>query len=145
MKKNILVLVCCLSLFACDTAPSLDTQNEEVEMEEVKTDVQPQGDIYECYDCYASLNTSYYQVGYSEDDSEIIGIWYWDNSYQEAEKTSLEVLEQSYIEGEIEGWVGEFRFPSSQEITSFTIIETLFSITEEDGFYLEYNYIKTEE
>lgn len=158
MKKSILILACAFGMFACsnDAAnKTTETETEDVEVVESNDDsdnedswvkgsitsVRPYGSIYSCDDCFPGLVASFYQYGMGEDGS-IEGMWYWDNKNDD--KTQLVILSQEFMEGEISGWVGEFKFPGNNDVYEFGIIEDRFTVTQDGDFY-EYEYVEHED
>lgn len=140
MKKYILPFI--FGLTTISFAADSKTYLPEVEGVEMTNPIQPRGSIYRCDGCFPGLTSAWIQVAYNDDVDEIIGIWMWD--VKNETKVQVEILEQEIIRGEENGAIGAFKYPGTNDVYGFGLIDVNCNLLIDDNFY-QYEYEGFEE
>lgn len=92
---------------------------------------------------YNGIASEFIQVAYSENASEITGMWYWNS--QDDNKIKLSIQKINYVDGEISVISGEYFFPNlPDDIYKFAIIESQINVTHADDRFQEFEFESSE-
>lgn len=132
-------------LASCKSATATEEVQEKVAevQEEVKEDdnLKPSGVIFSCDGFHNGIASEFIQIAYSESGGKILGIWYWDTNNDT--KRRLTVLSQEH-HSDLGAVTGKLKFPSSDDVYSYSQIEDWFALSDSDDRVQQFDYLDSE-